>query len=394
MKKLGPVVILLVVLVVSAGLGYLWAISDIDIVNTGPWQLDPSYQGIYVQAVADAYAADGNDALAAERLAFLCQNDTNGGLNAAVQQAQDRYGANSENRANLDQLSTLIRTGQVIQNSAVPVCDLKPVGGLTGTMRYLPMIVLLLLGVAIVGYGVLTVIRSSEEEGIPAPVSARPAGAPGVAAPERARPSLPFGKKPPAGPETARSAAAAGAQISATVEKTDFTATGIEPPVVQFMTTYLHGDDLYDDSFSIETSSGEFLGETGVGISETIGTGSDAKRVTAFEVWLFDKNDIRTVTKVLMSDHAFNDDALRSKLETKGEAKLARPGDKLVLETATLRIQARVVDLAYGSGPLPPNSFFERITIELAAWKRQGQAAPVAGAPGGVPPSGLPNFGS
>jgi hypothetical protein len=131
-----------------------------------------------------------------------------------------------------------------------------------------------------------------------------------------------------------------------------------------------------------------------VGISETIGTGSDAKRVTAFEVWLFDKNDIRTVTKVLMSDHAFNDDALRAKLETKGEAKLAKPGDKLILETATLRIQARVVDLAYGSGPLPPNSFFERITIELAAWKRQGQAAPVAGAPGGVPPSGLPNFGS
>lgn len=393
MKKLGPVVILLVVLVVSAGLGYLWATSDVDIVNTGPWQLDPSYQGIYVQAVADAYAFDGNDALAAERLAFLCQDD--GGLTNAVGQAQERYGADPVKRANLDQLSTLIRAGQVMQNSAVPVCSFEPVNGLTGTIRYAPMVVLLLLGLAIVGYGVLTVIRSSEEEGIGAPAAVRSAAVPGaVAAPERAKPTLPFGRKPPAGPETARSAAAAGAQISAAVEKTDFTATGIEPPVVQFMTTYLHGDDLYDDSFSIETSSGEFLGETGVGISETIGTGSDAKRVTAFEVWLFDKNDIRTVTKVLMSDHAFNDDALRGKLETKGEANLAKPGEKLILETATLRIQARVVDLAYGSGPLPPNSFFERITIELAAWKRQGQSAPIAGAPGGIPPTGLPNFGS
>lgn len=391
MKKLGPVVILLVVLAVSAGLGYLWAISDLNIDNTGPWQLDPSYQGIYVQAVADAYAFDGNDDLAAERLAYLCQDD--GDLNAAVEQAQRRYGSDPVKKANLDQIGALIRSGYVIQNTVVSVCNLKPVGGLEGSMSYIPMIVLLLLGIAIVGYGVLTVIRSSEEEGIPAPASARAAAAPGaVAAPERAKPTL-FGRKPPAGPETARSAAAAGAQISAAVEKTDFTATGIEPPVVQFMTTYLHGDDLYDDSFSVETPSGEFLGETGVGISETIGSGSDAKRVTAFEVWLFDKNDIRTVTKVLMSDHAFNDDALRAKLETKGEANMARPGEKLILETATLRIQARVVDLAYGSGPLPPNSFFERITIELAAWKRQGQSAPAVGAPGGTSASGLPNFG-
>lgn len=388
MKKLGPVVILLVVLAVSAGLGYLWAISDVDIVNTGPWQLDPSYQGIYVQAVADAYAFDGNDDLAAERLAYLCQD--NGGLNTAVEQAQKRYGADPVKKANLDQIGTLIRSGYVVQNTGVPVCNLKPINVLTGSMRYVPVVVLLLLGVVIVGYGVLTVIRSSEEEGISAP-AASAAGA--VAAPERAKPTL-FGKKPPAGPETARSAAAAGAQISAAVEKTDFTATGLEPPIVQFMTTYLHGDDLYDDSFSIETSSGEFLGETGVSISETIGSGSDAKRATAFEVWLFDKNDIRTVTKVLMSDHAFNDDALRTKLETKGEAILASPGDKLVLETATLRIHARVVDLAYGSGPLPPNSFFERITIELAAWKRQGQSAPMAGAPGGASASGLPNFDS
>jgi hypothetical protein len=391
MKKLGPVLILLLVLVVSAFLGYAWGISSVDIVNTGPWQMDSSYQGIYVQAVADAYAFDGNDVLAGDRLAFLCQDD--GGLNTAVDQAQRRYGDDPVKRGNLEQLSTLIRSGLVTQSTGVPVCSLKPVGNIVEYARY-AWAGLLLLGILIVGYGVLTVIRSSEEEGISYPAAVRAPGAPGaVAAPERAKPTL-FGKKPPAEPGTARSAAAAGAQISAAVEKTDFTATGIEPPVVQFMTTYLHGDDLYDDSFSIETSSGEFLGETGVGISETIGSGSDAKRVTAFEVWLFDKNDIRTVTKVMMSDHAFNDDALRSKLETKGEANLARPGDKLVLETATLRIQARVVDLAYGSGPLPPNSFFERITIELAAWKRQGQSAPMPGAPGGSSASGLPNFGS
>ncbi|HEX9017899.1 MAG TPA: hypothetical protein VF806_01860, partial [Anaerolineaceae bacterium] len=81
---------------------------------------------------------------------------------------------------------------------------------------------------------------------------------------------------------------------------------GQEPPIVQYLTTYTMGNDLYDDSFSIDSASGEFLGECGVGISEPIGVG-DPKKVTAFEVWLFDKNDIQTVTKVLMSEHAFND---------------------------------------------------------------------------------------
>jgi hypothetical protein len=106
-----------------------------------------------------------------------------------------------------------------------------------------------------------------------------------------------------------------------------------------------------------------------MGISETIGVG-DPKKVTAFEVWLFDKNDIRTVTKVLMSEHAFRDEALKSRLAAKGEPVQAASGDIVALETATLTVTARVVDMAYGGGALPPHSFFERLTIELAAFKK------------------------
>ncbi|NJD60176.1 MAG: hypothetical protein FIA98_12345, partial [Anaerolineae bacterium] len=90
----------------------------------------------------------------------------------------------------------------------------------------------------------------------------------------------------------------------APTEWTNYPATSEQAPMVQFMASYKAGDDLFDDSFSIDSPSGEFLGECGVGISETIGVGVP-KKVTAFEVWLFDKNDIQTVTKVLMSDHAF-----------------------------------------------------------------------------------------
>ena len=142
-------------------------------------------------------------------------------------------------------------------------------------------------------------------------------------------------------------------------------------PIARFRTTYVLGHDTYDDSFSIENSSGDFLGECGVSIAESLGTEAP-KNVTAFEVWLFDKNDIRTITKVIMSDHAFFDDALKAKLAPKGEPVLARESETLVLETATLIINAEVTELTYGTGTLPPQSFFERFTIELSAWSKEG----------------------
>ena len=144
------------------------------------------------------------------------------------------------------------------------------------------------------------------------------------------------------------------------------------PPLSQFVTTYTLGDDHYDPSFSVELESSEFVGECGVGISETIGVGAPNK-VTAFELWLFDKNDIRTVTKVLMSDYAFHDEALRTKLAPKGEPVLAGVGKDVILETNMLRVRARIVESEYGAGNLPPDSFFDRLTVELAAWVKPGQ---------------------
>lgn len=156
-----------------------------------------------------------------------------------------------------------------------------------------------------------------------------------------------------------------GMQTSSAID-----ALGDTPPISQWMTTYLMGDDLFDDSFSIDSSNGEFLGECGVGIAETIGVG-DPKRVSAFELWLFDKNDIQTVTKVLMSNHTHAEDATRERLAAKGEPILAQPGTEAVLETETLQLIVRVVDMEYGEGPMPEESYFDRVTLELAVWSKQ-----------------------
>lgn len=167
-----------------------------------------------------------------------------------------------------------------------------------------------------------------------------------------------------------RSAALKAQDITRNTQSSVIDALGDSPPISQWMTTYLMGDDLFDDSFSIDSSTGEFLGECGVGIAETIGVG-DPKRVSAFELWLFDKNDIQTVTKVLMSNHIFNEDSSRERLAAKGEPILATPGTEAVLETETLQLVVRVVDMEYGDGPMPEESYFDRVTLELAVWSKQ-----------------------
>jgi hypothetical protein len=88
------------------------------------------------------------------------------------------------------------------------------------------------------------------------------------------------------------------------------------------------------------------------------------------EVWLFDKNDIKTATKVLMSEHAYNDPNIRARLEPKGELIVVKPREQVLLETKTLQLLATVVDMEYGAGAAPQNSYFERITLELAVWPR------------------------
>ena len=178
--------------------------------------------------------------------------------------------------------------------------------------------------------------------------------------------------------------------------RTDFTATNYGKPLMQRMSVYIPGRGQFDDSFSIEDEQSKFLGECGAGISEVIGTGGN---VTAVEAWLFDKDDfVRTITHVFASEHAYNDPGIRSKLDPKGPVILVKPGATTILETASLRLQARIIEAEYGGGALPPNSYFEKLTIELAAWRKDGAAAqavpqPVAAAPIATP-APLPRFDS
>ncbi len=298
-----------------------WWIAPVNWVDAGPANLRKDLQVEYVQLVADSYGLTSNADKAQQRLAEF-GDDAGPAVQAASAAITDPF-----DKVRIDQLVPF-----------VPAASGKPAaagGGLLGLVLPVCLGGLFLL---VVAGGAVFFLRAR---------SSKPAAA---------KPARPSGFTPAPG---------STAQI---VQPEVAYAPG-EEPISTFKTTYMLGNDLYDESFSVDDQQGDFLGECGVGIGETIGVG-DPKKVTAFEVWLFDKNDIRTVTKVVMSDHAFRDEALKSKLSAKGEPVMAKSGEIVQMETATLKVEARIVDLQYGSGPLPSNSFFQQLTLEISAWKK------------------------
>ncbi|MBC7236509.1 MAG: hypothetical protein H5T69_11785 [Chloroflexi bacterium] len=134
-----------------------------------------------------------------------------------------------------------------------------------------------------------------------------------------------------------------------------------------FEAEYRYGDDDFDTSFSIESANGEFLGECGVGVADVLDV-EEVQQIDAFEVWLFDKGDIRTVSKILVSDLVYDDEELRQRLEDKGELVVARPGTFVELETLSLRLAAVVQDCRYRQESELPDAVFEFLRVELTVY--------------------------
>jgi len=127
---------------------------------------------------------------------------------------------------------------------------------------------------------------------------------------------------------------------------------------------YRHGDPDFDCAFSIEDEEGRYLGECGVGVADVTDANGSAA-VQAFEVWLFDKNDVRTVSTILVSEYAYRHDALSAEAGNKGDVELAQPGQVLTLETMHLQMTATVKAVSYTKGGPGPNSAFGGLTVEL-----------------------------
>jgi hypothetical protein len=313
---------------IIVGLIWAWGVQPVQWTNVPPVQLGATYQEQYLRMAIDSYQVRPDDALAVQRYKDL------GTAGPAILET-------IKNNPGTQDANTILKFSELVQGTAaVQPTPATSTGGATTAPSKTGSLTFVIIFGAVVAFAVLgflifryliPLLRNT--------VSSTPTAA------MRAR------------------------DISSQTAMTDYAAKGEETPIAQFVTTYVLGDDLFDDSFSIDSPSGEFLGECGIGISETIGVG-EPKKVQAFEVWLFDKNDIQTVTKVLMSSHAYNDVATFQRLQAKGEPFMVERGKQVVLETAALQLVASVSDMEYGQGALPEQSYFDRLTLEIAVWPK------------------------
>ena len=293
---------------------YLWPVQWVD---ADPWDLRMAHKEAYTAMVADSLANNGDYELAQQRLRGWDKKELSQILDRLIQDRRSRQlGLEAQH---LDDLRmALALEAAPVPTTAAPtaVPPVTPTLAKKSSLAWLPValgiIVALLLLIAGVGY--LTSKRRLR----------RPAA-----------PPLPPDMKPVEG----------------------------YVPLRRFVATYRMGEGSYDESFSIEGADAEFLGECGMAIAESL---QAPDRVTALEVWLFDKNDIRTVTKVLLSSWAFGNQEVRSGLAAKGELALAEAGQEVLLETDRLRIKATVRDVTYGAEE-PAGSYFERVVVDLDA---------------------------
>ncbi|HVU10733.1 MAG TPA: hypothetical protein VHD90_05620 [Phototrophicaceae bacterium] len=342
---------------VLIGLAWAYVLAPTIFYNADPSTLGQSWQDEWVKLLADRYAQEPDQNIAQNVTDLLSRVDDPAGV---VQ----RLIATPGEEANQAKLQAILPFAQQAEPNAVAAPEPSIIGSILPFI-IAPIIVVVVGTIVAILYGMFIYPNLVE------PLLNRGQGVSPEVAQER------------------KQRAEAAKQMEA--KKTDFAATtSYGPPLMQRMSNYTPGFGTYDESYTIEDEQEKFLGECGALISETIGTGDPAK-AAAIEVWLFDKDDfVRTVTKVFASEYAFNDPAMRSKLEAKGDLVMAQPGATVVMETNTLRLQARIVDMQYGTGSLPPNSYFEKMTIELAAWRKEAAGASGVPAPQTIPQQQLP----
>jgi hypothetical protein len=347
-----------VAFLVGLAIGWMylgWIVAPVKWVDADPPDLRMQHKEAYVLMAADSYALTGDSEVAVRRLETFPRSELAVLIGRLVQAAPD-----TDTRERLNRLAEAVNVEPVFGEATPAPTAKAEQGGGGGQVggRLLRILGALVVLVVIAGGGLMG-YRYVQSRGLPTEFRVR-------------RPSSGEAGSVAGGGPSGTTANLLRRRLSREDESAQADSLG------QFVTTYKLGDDGYDTSFTIETPTGEFLGECGIGMSEILDEGPPQK-VTAFEIWLFDKNDIRTVTKVLMSEYAYNDPTLTAKLKPKGELIIAQPNELLILETASLRVQVRTVEMSYGwEGSLPPRSYFENLVVEMTPTAKDAQEAPPA----------------
>ncbi len=143
------------------------------------------------------------------------------------------------------------------------------------------------------------------------------------------------------------------------------------PPLENHIWTFVMGDDQFEETCSIDSKKGHFLGECGIEIAKTM-ENSNPKRPTAFDIWLFDKNEINTRSVILMSHNAYENDLLKAQFEMKGRPVLAEIGKEIDVSTDHLLLRIRVLDMICAQNEPGRCEYFQRLSLDVNIWQQKG----------------------
>ncbi len=181
-------------------------------------------------------------------------------------------------------------------------------------------------------------VAGIDQEG-PAPQPTPTAPAVGV------KPIVPGGVTPPSSPATARPQPGRPAGR-----------------VITFRALYQMGEAGYDEGFDINDARGEYLGQCGLALNDPVGRSHD--QAAALQAWLWDQRDPDTKLKVLMSEGAYRDTAMREQLKGEHEAIPVRAGTEFTLETHTLILHGTVERVEYADVD-PPFTIFAELMVRF-----------------------------
>lgn len=147
-----------------------------------------------------------------------------------------------------------------------------------------------------------------------------------------------------------------------------FAPADLNEPLIHYQATYKLGDDFFDETFSLDDKEDKFIGECGIGIAETINN-TDPKAVTAFEIWLFDRDDVHTPTHFLLSDFAYTSEVMLERLKNKGRYDLIEVDKPYEVLSETLKMIVVVTELEYGTGSSGKRSYFNKAVFDVRVWQ-------------------------
>lgn len=130
-----------------------------------------------------------------------------------------------------------------------------------------------------------------------------------------------------------------------------------------YTSTYESKDRFYDDSYTIYQDV-EFLGECGIKYARVEDDGEDL----GFEVWLFDRDAINTVSILLVPEGSLEDpsDEMNKLLQSSPITHIeVKRGEMYVLSTNSVSLQIKVTDLVQENGKI------KNMTVEMTSYKKK-----------------------